>query len=147
MPIVCLRSKEKVGHIRERKVGGKRTREKNNKESKIHRKIRIIERGVPQACSRTCVKRNAVFGARVKGLSLYFRYQEGNLIRIQPGLDTYLIRIQFEPPCHGTPLMIIRKIGKFPRTPSTPTLRDFLTLETTTATKQHKFSCSVGSDL
>ena len=41
--------------------------------------------------SRTCVKRNAGFGARFKGLSLYFLYQKGNLIRIKMGLDTYLI--------------------------------------------------------
>ena len=44
--------------------------------------------------ARTCVKRNAGFGARVKGLSLYFLYQKGNLIRIKTGLDTSLIRIQ-----------------------------------------------------
>ena len=46
----------------------------------------------------TCVKRNAAFGARFKGLSLYFLYQNGNLIRIKTGLDTYLIRIQTRTP-------------------------------------------------
>ena len=48
-----------------------------------------------------------MFGARFKGLSLYFLYQKRNLIRIKTGLDTYLIRIQTRTPCHGTPLMII----------------------------------------
>ena len=51
---------------------------------------------------------NAVFGARFKGLSLYFLYQKGNLIRIKTGLDTYLIRIQTRtPPSRYPPLMII----------------------------------------
>ena len=40
--------------------------------------------------ARTCFKHNAVFGARFKGLSLYFLYQKGNLIRIKTGLDTCL---------------------------------------------------------
>ena len=35
----------------------------------------------------SCVKRNAVFGARFKGLSLYFLYQKGDLIHIKTGLD------------------------------------------------------------
>ena len=48
--------------------------------------------------SRTCVKRNVAFGARFKGLSLYFLYQNGKLIRIKTGLDTYLIRIQTRTP-------------------------------------------------
>ena len=52
---------------------------------------------------RTCVKRNAVFGARFKGLSLYFLYQKGNLIRIKTGLDTYLIRIQTRTPLSRYP--------------------------------------------
>ena len=54
-------------------------------------------------CSRTCVKRNAVFGARFKGLSLYFLSQKGNLIRIKMGLDTYLIRIQTRTPLSRHP--------------------------------------------
>ena len=61
--------------------------------------------GTASLRSRTCVKRNAVFGARFKGLSLYFLCQKGNLIRIKTGVDTYLIRIQARtrlsryPPC------------------------------------------------
>ena len=51
--------------------------------------------GTASLRSHTCVKRNGVFGARFKGLSLcFFLYQTGNLIRIKTGLDTYLIRIQ-----------------------------------------------------
>ena len=53
----------------------------------------IIKRGGTASLhSRTCVKCNAVFGARFEGLSLYFLYQKGNLIRIKIGLglaDTY----------------------------------------------------------
>ena len=62
--------------------------------------------GTTSLRSRTCVKRNAVFGARFKGLSLHFLYQKGNLICIKMGLDTYLIRIQTRnplsrhPPCN-----------------------------------------------
>ena len=41
--------------------------------------------GTASLRSRTCVKRNAVFGARFKGLSLYFLYQKGNLVRIKTG--------------------------------------------------------------
>ena len=52
---------------------------------------------------RTCVKRNAVCGARFKGLSLYFLYQKGSLIRIKTGLDTYLIRIQTRTPLSRYP--------------------------------------------
>ena len=64
--------------------------------------------GTASLRSRTCVKRNAVFGARVKGLSLYFLYQRGNLIRIKTGLDTCLIRIQTRTPLSRyPPLMII----------------------------------------
>ena len=44
--------------------------------------------GTASLRSRTRLKRNAVFGARFKGLSLYFLYQKGNLIRIKTGLDT-----------------------------------------------------------
>ena len=44
--------------------------------------------GTASLRSRTCIKRNAVFGARFKSLSLYFLYQTGNLIRIKTGLDT-----------------------------------------------------------
>ena len=55
--------------------------------------------GTASLRSRTCVKRNAVLGARIKGLSLYLLYQRGNLIRVKTGLDTCLIRIQT-----GTPL-------------------------------------------
>ena len=54
--------------------------------------------GTASLCSRTCVKRNAVFSARFKGLSLHFRYQKGHLIRIKAGLDTCLIRIQTRAP-------------------------------------------------
>ena len=58
--------------------------------------------------SRTFVKRNAVFGARFKGLSPHFLYRKGNLIRIQTGLDTYLICIQTHTPLSRyPPLMII----------------------------------------
>ena len=44
--------------------------------------------GTASLRSRTCVKRNAVFGARFKDLSLHFLYEKGNLIRIKTGLDT-----------------------------------------------------------
>ena len=54
--------------------------------------------GTASLRSRTCVKRNVVSGARFKGLSLYFIYQQRNLIRIKTGLDTYLIRIQTRTP-------------------------------------------------
>ena len=75
--------------------------------------IGIIERGGTASLrSHTCVKRNAVSGARFKGLSLYFLYQKRNLIHIKMGLDAYLIRIQNPyPPCHGSPLMIIPRNG------------------------------------
>ena len=53
--------------------------------------------------SRTCIKRNAVFGARFKGLSLYFLHQKANLIRIKTGLDTCLIRIQTRTPLSRYP--------------------------------------------
>ena len=48
--------------------------------------------GTASLLSCTCVKRNAnaVFGARFRGLCLYFLYQKGNLIRIKTGFDTYL---------------------------------------------------------
>ena len=59
--------------------------------------------GTASLRSRTCVKRNAVFGARFKGLSLYFLYQKRNLIRIKMGLDTYLIRIQTRTPLSRYP--------------------------------------------
>ena len=76
----------------------------------------LIERGGTASLHlRTCVKRNAVFGARFKGLSLYFLFvKKGNLIRIKTGLDTYLTRIQTRTPCHGTPLMIILGGGTRP---------------------------------
>ena len=54
--------------------------------------------GAASLRSRTCVKRNAAFGARCKGLSLHFLYQNGKLIPIKTGLDTYLIRIQTRTP-------------------------------------------------
>ena len=69
--------------------------------------------GTASLRSRTCVKRNVVFGARFKGLSLYFLYQKGTLIRIKMGLDTYLIRIQTPTPCDGTPLTIILGLENF----------------------------------
>ena len=59
--------------------------------------------GTASLRSRTCVKRNAVSGARFKGLSLHFLYQKGNLIRIKTGLDTYLIRIQTRTPLVTVP--------------------------------------------
>ena len=64
----------------------------------------IIERGVPQAYVRACASsENAAFGARFKGLSLYFLYTTGNLIRIKMGLDTYPIRIQTRTPLSRYP--------------------------------------------
>ena len=69
-------------------------------------RVGIIERVVLQAYVRaraSSVKRNAVFGARLKGPSLYFQYQKGNLIRIKTGLDTYLIRIQTRTPLSRYP--------------------------------------------
>ena len=59
--------------------------------------------GTASLRSRTCVKRNAVFGARFKGLSLHFLFQKGNLIRIKTGLDTHLIRIQTRTPLSWYP--------------------------------------------
>ena len=72
----------------------------------------IIERGVPQAYfERTCVKRNIAFGARFKGLSLYFRYIKMGIWYVS---KRAWIHIWYEskpvPPCDGTPLMIILKI-------------------------------------
>ena len=64
--------------------------------STFHRNNR--KGGTASFRSRTCVKRNVAFGARFKGLSLYFLYQNGKLIRIKTGLDTYLIRIQTRTP-------------------------------------------------
>ena len=97
---------------------GKRERErerekKKKKKEKRHRPSWGVNRnnrkgGTASLRSRTCVKRNAVFGARFKGLSLYFLCQRGNLIRIKTGLDTYIWYVSRPvPPCHGTPLMII----------------------------------------
>ena len=54
--------------------------------------------GTASLRSRTRVKRNVAFGARFKGLSLYFLYQNGKLIRIKTGLGTSLIRIQTRTP-------------------------------------------------
>ena len=72
--------------------------------------VRIIERWVLQvyvrARARACVKRNAVFGARFKGLSLYCLFQQGNLIRIKTGWIHIWYVSKPVPPCHGTPLMI-----------------------------------------
>ena len=62
--------------------------------------------GTASLRSRTCVKRNAVFGARFQGLSLYFLYQKGNLIRVKTGLDTYLISIQTRTPVTVPPLLL-----------------------------------------
>ena len=49
--------------------------------------------GTASLRSRTCVKRNALFGARFKGLSLHLLYQKGNSDTYQNGLgyisDTY----------------------------------------------------------
>ena len=65
------------------------------------------EGGTASLRSRTCVKRNAVFGARFRGLSLYSLYKKGKLIPIKTGLDTYLI--QTRTPLSRYPLMIILK--------------------------------------
>ena len=54
--------------------------------------------GTASLRSRTCTKRNVAFGARFNVLSLHFLYQNGKLIRIKTGLDTYLIRIQTRTP-------------------------------------------------
>ena len=52
-----------------------------------------IERGDTASLrSRTCVKRNAVFGARFKGLSLYVLYQKGNLIQKRLGVHKIFVR-------------------------------------------------------
>ena len=59
----------------------------------------------------TCVKRSVMFGARFKGLSLYFLYQKGNLIRIKTGLDTYLIRIQTRTPLSRYPPYDYSRLG------------------------------------
>ena len=56
---------------------------------------------------RTCVKRNAVFGARFKGLSLYFLYQKGNLMRIKRAWIHIWYVSKPVPPCPGPPPMII----------------------------------------
>ena len=100
--------------------------------------------GTASLRSRKCVKRNAVFGARFKGLSLNFPYQKGNLIRIKTGLDTHLIRIQTRTPlsrytpydyskttpwwtglslkgtiawCPDAHLLVVSSLLLFPRTP------------------------------
>ena len=78
--------------------------------------------GTASLRSRTCIKRNAVFSARFKGLSLFFlRYQKGNLRRTKTGLDTYLICIQTRTPLSRFPSL--RKAGKL-----TLSLLIFLTL-------------------
>ena len=59
--------------------------------------------GTASLRSHTCIKRNAVFGARFKGLSQCFLYRKGNLIRSKTGLDTYLIRIQARTPLSRCP--------------------------------------------
>ena len=70
--------------------------------------FRIVKRGAPQVYARRAyVKRNAVFGVCFKGLSLYFLYQTGNLIRIKTGLDTYPIRIQTRTPLSRYPPLMI----------------------------------------
>ena len=78
------------------------------------------------------VKRNAVFGARFKGLSLYFLYQKGNQIRIKAGLDTDLIRIQTGTPLSRYPPYVcsksqepkkgisVKKLGRNPPLPDPP---------------------------
>ena len=54
-----------------------------------------------------------MFGARFRGLSMYFLYQKGNLIRIKTGLDTYLIRIQTRTPLSRCPPYDYSKICQF----------------------------------
>ena len=63
--------------------------------------------GTASLRSRTRVKRNALFSARFKRLSLYFRYKQGNLIRINTGLDTFSIRIQTGTPLSQYPPLVI----------------------------------------
>ena len=62
--------------------------------------------GTASLRSRTCVKRNAAFGARFKGLSLHFYIKRG----IGYVSKRAWIHIRYVskpvPPCHGTPLMI-----------------------------------------
>ena len=56
----------------------------------------IIKRGVPQAYVRARVKRNAVFGARFKGLALYFLY-------IKMESDTYQNGLGYMSDTHPNP--------------------------------------------
>ena len=71
---------------------------------RLHRKNR--KGGTASLRSRTCVKPNAVFGARFKGLSLHFLYKKTDTYQNGLGYisDTYPNPY---PPCHGTPFMII----------------------------------------
>ena len=69
--------------------------------------------GTASLRSRACIKRNAAFGARFEGLSLYFLYQKGNLIRIKTGLHTYLIRIQICTPPSRYPPYDCSKMQQF----------------------------------
>ena len=80
---------------------GKKNGRNRNKSEQIDRNNR--KGGTASLRLGTCVKRNAVFGARFKGLSLYFLYQKGNLIRIKTGLDAYLISIQTRTPLSWYP--------------------------------------------
>ena len=83
--------------------------------SGTQRNHRNNRKGAASLRSRTCVKRNAVFGAHFKGLSLYFLDQKGNLIRIKTGLvhlDTYLRRIQTRTPLSRYPPYDDSKITK-----------------------------------
>ena len=70
--------------------------------------------GTASLRSRKCVKHNAVFGARFKGLSLYFLYQKGNLTH-QNGLgytsDTYPDPY---PLGHSTPLWLLWQVRIYP---------------------------------
>ena len=56
----------------------------------------IIERGYRNLTFAHVHQAQRCVRCTFRGLSLYFLYQKGNLIRIKTGLDTYLIRIQSE---------------------------------------------------
>ena len=94
------------------------------------------KRGTASLRSRTCAKRNAVFGARFKSLFLHFLNQKGNPIRIKTGLETYLICIQTRTPpvtvppfmitlCKGPRIFSGSFLGKVPQNASQNLLKTF----------------------